>query len=412
MKIFLAIAWRNIMRNKKRSFITAFAIAFGLIALIFMWSLIDGIYPAMIDNMTSVYMGHVEISRPEYVEQQKLEYAISDEEPVLKAIRENPDIAAWSPRLSVFGLLTYADHSQGIAVVGIDPEKEANFGQLANFVKEGRFIADTDIGGAVIGATLAKNLDVRLGEKVFFLTQGPRSELAYTNLTVVGILRSNVPEIDGGMVLMRRADLIAPEMMDMKAGFTTVAVRMKSHEVMDQATIALNAALPEGVRARTWKEMVPWFEQAIEMDNAFGYLLVFIMMVVVVAGILNTVLMSVMERTREFGIMRALGTKKRQVFLMVTIEAIVLGAIGLITGVIVGIGCVLIAGQTGINLYGSLDPEILGEFYIDPVVYPLLNLEHLLVTCIAVMVMVLIVSLYPARRAARLAPITAIKTLG
>lgn len=412
MKVFFAIAWRNIMRNKKRSFITAFAIAFGLIALIFMWALIDGIYPAMIDNMTSMYMGHLEIARPEYVDKPKLEYAITDEEPVLRAIRENPDIDAWSPRLSIFGLLTYADNSQGVAVVGVDPEKEANFGQLVSFVKEGHFLEDADVAGAVIGATLAKNLDVRLGEKVFFLSQGPRSELAYMNFTVVGIMRSNVPELDGSLAFVRRADLLSPDMLDMPAGFTTVAVRMKSHDVMDSAAAALNAALPEGVRGRTWKEMVPWFEQAIEMDNAFGYLLVFIMMVVVVAGILNTVLMSVMERTREFGIMRALGTKKRQVFLMVTIEACTLGLIGLLSGLVIGVITVLIVGQTGINLYGSLDPEILGEFYIDPVVYPMLHLEHLATTCIAVILMTVLVSLYPARRAARLAPITAIKTLG
>ncbi len=418
MRIFLAIAWRNVMRNKKRSFITIFAIAFGLIFLIFMWSIIDGVYPVMIDNMTGLFMGHMEVSTPEFVDRPALENAIRDGDPVIAAVRDHPNVEAYSPRMRLFGLLSYAENSQGGVVIGIDPELERELGRLDDdeFIIEGRFITSDDVRGAVIGATLAKNLDARLGERIFFLTQGPHQELAYTNLNVIGILKSHVPEIDGSMVFVRRADLTDADVLDMPGAVTDVAIRLRDQNLLEETKAELQSALEghdEQKLVRTWKEIVPWIEQALAMDEAFFYFIVLIMFTVVVAGILNTVLMSVMERTREFGIMRALGTKGWQIATVVSLESVMLGVIGLVIGATCGIVLTLILGQTGLDLYSGIDESFMGEFYFfETRIYPLLNLDHFITTCIAVMVMIVLVSLYPARKAAKLEPVVAIKALG
>lgn len=414
MLIFLSIAWRNVMRNKKRSFITAFAIAFGLAALILMWSLFDGVYPAMIDNMTSMFMGHMEIATPEYIERPALENAVEDGEPLIEAARTHPNVEAYSPRLRVFGLVSYGDNSVGAAIVGIEPELEKNFGRLASdkYIVDGEFISDDDVKGAVIGATLAKNLDVRLNERILFLTQGRYREMAYSLLEVKGIIKTNVPEMDASMLFVRRADLAGSEVLDLPEGITDLAIRVKDQDLLDETQEELQQAVGGKIQVRTWKEIVPWIEQALELDIAFGYIVLAILFIIVVAGILNTVLMSVMERTREFGIMQALGTKGSQIGLVVSLEAIMLGLIGLIFGAIFGTAITLILSQTGIDLYGAMDESFVGQFYMEPIIYPQLSLEHLTINCVIVMIMVILVSLYPARKAAGMQPVEAIKALG
>jgi putative ABC transport system permease protein len=429
MRIFLAIAWRNIMRNKKRSFITAFAIAVGLTALIFMWSLFDGVYPMLVNNMTSMFMGHMQASNPAYVEKPLMENAVVDGEPVLKAIADDKDIAAYSPRLTTFGLVSYGDNSQGAAITGVDPELENKFGKIDEFVgKGGSFLEGKDRNGAVIGATLAKNIDAGLGDEILIVTSNRFNNLSYLGpLPIVGVIDSGVPEFDSATVFVDRQLLAreifvdtsvvftnpAAEITDTSGIFTSVGIMVRDQHKLEQVRDELQKLMPANVKLRTWSEMNPWIQQALDIDVAFGYIILAIVLIIVVAGILNTVLMSVMERTREFGIMRALGTKGRQIFLTVSLESVLLGLLGLAIGAFFGVSLTLLFGQIGLDIYGSVDRSLMGQFYIlDTVVYPRLALDHFITTCVLIMAAVVLVSLYPARKAAKMEPVAAIKSLG
>jgi len=429
MRIFMAIAWRNVMRNKKRSFITAFAIAVGLTALIFMWSLFDGVYPMMIENMTSVFMGHIEISDPRYVEKPILDNAIVDGGPILEALAANPDVESYSPRLTTFGLVSFGENSQGAAIIGIDPELDRNLGLIDDFVQEGgTFFEGDDRYGIVIGATLAKNVDAGLGDEVLLVTSNRFNNLAYLGpLPIVGIVKSTVPEFDASTVFVDRLTLAREifvdtsvvytnpdaEVTDIAGVLTSVAVRVKDQHKLEQVRDDLQQLMPPNARVRTWSEIAPWFKQALDIDVVFGYIVLAIVLIIVVAGILNTVLMSVMERTREFGIMRALGTKGWQIFTTVSLESVFLGLLGLVIGSVCGIGLTLIFGQIGLDLYGSFDESMMGQFYIlDSVLYPTLALDHFIITCVLIMVAVVLVSIYPARKASKMEPVAAIKALG
>lgn len=429
MRIFLAIAWRNVMRNKKRSFITVFAIAFGLVAMIFMWSLFDGVYPMMVENMTSLFMGHMEVSRPEYVEKPLLENAVVDGRPILDVLAGSAEVEAYSPRLRVFGLATYGENSQGAAIIGIDPELEKKLGKIDDFVqKGGSFLEGEQKNGIVVGALLAKNLDVGMGDEILLVTSNRFNNLSYLGpLPIVGIIKSNVPDIDGSTAFVLRERLAEEVFVDSSVEYTNpdarvtdtsgvlteVAVRIRQPEKIEEVKAELQKLLPQGVVLRTWREITPWIEQALEVDVAFGYIVLFIVLIIIVAGILNTVLMSVMERTREFGIMRALGTKSWQIFITVSLESVMLGLIGLVVGSLFGIVVTLIFSQVGLDVYGSIDKSLMAQFFIfESTIYPRLNLQHFLTTCLIIMAAVVLVSLYPARKAAKMEPVAAIKTLG
>jgi putative ABC transport system permease protein len=466
MHIFLAIAWRNVMRNKKRSFITIFAIVLGVTAMILLWSLFDGIYPAMIDNMTSLYMGHIEISDSLYIEKPNLENTIVQGKPALEIIESNEEVLAYSPRLRAFGMVQYGDKVQGVAFVGVDPAREAAFGKLDDFISAGRWLEDDDEDCVVIGTVVAKNLDIGLNDVITPHTINRWEDFAnLMNMTVVGIVKTNVPDIDGSLLFMNRHELATalfdpagievsdPSILP-KYGpsgvFTEIAVRLKDQQhlqkvkeeisqllaeryapLQEERRVELKAGLagasgfekealegdldspePRTPIVRTWNEMVPWMQQAMEMDYAFGYLILLIMLIVVVAGILNTVLMSVMERTREFGIMRALGTKGGQIATVVSLEAVMLGLLGMFIGAVIGVAVTLVLSATGIDFTGMIDESFIGQFYMEPKFYPSLNISHLAINCAIIMSMVIIVSIYPARKAAKMVPVEAIKALG
>lgn len=429
MRIFLSIAWRNVMRNKKRSFITAFAIAIGVTAMIFMWSLFDGLYPMMVENMTSLFMGHMEVNAVAYVEKPLLENAITDGESTLDIIASTPGISSYSPRLTTFGLASYGENSQGTAIIGIDPELEAPLGKIDESVQEGgSFLSGADRMGVVVGAKLAKNIDAGVGEEILLVTSNRFNSLSYLGpLKIVGIFKTGVPEMDSSTVYVDRR-LLAGEVFDdsgveytnedakvknLDGIFTSVAIRAENMETLEQLRDQLNSKFPKDVRARTWQELVPWVSQTMDIRQKFGYVVLSIVLLIVVAGILNTVLMSVMERTREFGIMRALGTRRGQIFLTVSLESVFLGLAGIVIGLALGVIITLLSGHYGLDIYASIDEDLMGSFYmLESKVYPLLNLEHLFQTCATILIAVFVVSIYPAYKAARMEPVKAIKTLG
>jgi putative ABC transport system permease protein len=427
MKTFLSIAWRNVLRNKKRSMITIFAIGFGLMAMIFMWGIYDGLTPLMIDNMTNTFMGHMEISTSEYVDKNQLEFAITDGAPLLEALTDVEGLAAFSPRLQVFGLLSYAENSRGGAIIGIDPEMEAQLGRIDDSIEEGgRFLSAPN--ELIIGSKLAENLGVGLGDEILIVTSNRFNNMSYLGpMPIVGLVNTGVPEFDSNTAFVDRkmlaeavfidssVEYLNPEVeiVDPNQVMTSIAIKLERSDELPEIAASLGTIVPENKLLRTWKEIAPWVDQSIALREAFGYFLLGIVLIIVIAGILNTVLMSVMERTREFGIMRALGTKGRQIFLMVSMESIMLGVVGIVIGSVAGLLLNIIFNKVGLNIYGTIDQELMGQFYmLDPMVYPQINLDHFLSTCLIILISVVLISLYPARKASKMEPVNAIKTLG
>ncbi|MFA5260950.1 MAG: FtsX-like permease family protein [Candidatus Omnitrophota bacterium] len=408
MFTFIKIALRNILRNTKRSLITVSAIGFGLGALIFIWSFVEGAHKQMIENYTSYLTSHILIHKKGYHEKSTLETYIKSPGPMLSGLKQDPRVAAASPRVRADGLLSSSESSAGILIYGVDPEPEKGVSRLSQLVKSGSFLrADSD-KDIVIGASLAKNLNVGLGDKVVIMSQALDGSIAAGAFHILGLLDTGVEEIDKGVVLLPLKETQALFVMD--DGISEIAVRLKTASQAEPIAHDLAKNLPsDKLEILPWQDVSPMMEQWIEFDNAFIWIIVIVVMIVVSIGILNTVLMGVLERTREFGILLALGTNHKQIIAMVAWESFFLGVVGSLAGLIIGSSLSLYFSKAGIDL--SLFTSAMNSFYMDAFIYPVLHPGYVMISVILVLCTSMIVSIYPAWHAAHLKPVEAIRSI-
>jgi ABC-type lipoprotein release transport system permease subunit len=400
----LPLAWRNILRHGRRSLITITAIATGLTALLFLWGFNDGVHNTMIRTVQATFVGSLQIHRPGFFTQPRLDLHMHHPEAVIAAL-ETAGVTRWAPRLQSSALAAGADTSAGILLVGVEPRHELAVTGIAAKITRGRFLAAEDSYTCILGAVGARNLEVDIGDPVILLAPGRDGALAAERFTLVGIMSSGVPEIDHGMVL---APLVAvQEMLSMHERLTHV-VAIVPEARLNQVTVDLRRTLgSQGLEVLRWDDMFPVMREWVVLDNTFFYVLLGVVLVIVVAGVLNTVLVSMLERQHEFGILMALGTRSVEIGAMVAAESLILGAAGMLLGSLAGLGLVGLYGRIGIDL--SAMSELLTRSYLDPVVYTEINTDHLLVTLLAVLVATSAAALYPAWKASRLQPVEAMR---
>ncbi|MBF0532575.1 MAG: ABC transporter permease [Candidatus Omnitrophica bacterium] len=407
MVTFIKIAWRNIVRNKKRSLITISAVGFGLGALIFIWSFVEGAHVQMTENYTSLVTGHIQIHQKGFLQQAKLETNMAGYPALLAKIRNMPSVVAVAPRIKAVGLISSTEASAGVEVIGVDPTEEKKLSRLAARIKTGQFLGETTDQDIVIGAALAKNLNVVLGDKIVVMSQALDGSIASGAYRVCGLMDTGAEEIDKGVVLITHA---AAENLFAMAGRTSeLAVRIKNVKDAKPAALQISEQLPSSFEVLPWQTVSPVLQQWIEFDEGFIWIIVFVVMIVVAIGILNTVLMGVLERTREFGILLGLGTQRGQIISMIAWESLFLGLIGCLAGLILGLTLSLYFHHAGIDL--TVFTAALNTFYMDALIFPRVNFSQVVFSLFLVLSTSIIVSIYPAWLAARLKPIDAIRSL-
>ena len=407
MTTFIKIAWRNILRSKKRSLITISAVGFGLGALIFIWSFVEGSHKQMIENYTSYVTAQVQVQKKGYQATQKLENYLEHPQEIIRKVKTNPNVIAVSPRIRGEALMSSADSSVGVMVLGINPAAEKQVSVLHKRLKKGKYLS-TDDTQIVLGAGLAKNLNVDLGDKVVLMGQALDGSIAGGAYHVAGLIETGAEEIDKGLVLITRK--AAEDLFVMNGKVSQIAIKLNDVKNSDRTAAELTTLLhnPQ-LEILPWRKVSPILQQWLEYDATFVWIIVMIVMVVVAIGILNTVLMGVLERTREFGILQAIGTKGGQIILMVTWESIFLGSIGTVGGFLLGIGLTGFFGQKGIDL--SLFTNALNAFYMESIIYPTINWQAVWISVGLVLVTSFVASFYPAWYASRLEPVEAIRSL-
>ncbi len=408
MFTFIKIAWRNIIRNKKRSSITLSAVGFGLGALIFIWAFVDGAHKQMIENYTSLISGHIQIHAKGFHQKEQLETYITQPEEIKKSLKTNPNILSFTQRIKAAGLVSSSEHSAGVYILGIDPKHENKVSTIYKKIIEGAFLQENSDKEIVLGAGLANNLNVGLGEKIVIMSQALDGSIAAGAFHVKGLLDTGTEEIDKGIVIITHK--AAEELFVMQDKTSEIAIRLKNVENAQHVSTIINQKLNSSeLEILPWQEVSTVLEQWIEFDNGFVYLIIIVVMIVVAIGILNTVLMGVLERTREFGILLALGTKRKQILAMVAWESLFLGLIGSFFGSILGILLTIQLGKTGIDL--SMFSNALTSFYMDPYIYPVSEIGHVVISVSLVLTISVFVSIYPAWHAANLKPVEAIRSI-
>jgi putative ABC transport system permease protein len=405
--LFTHMAWRNVWRYRRRSLLTIMTIALGLAFNIFMRAIGDGFHEQMVDNSVRAQIGHIEIHRAGYQNDPALRKTLPDPQRVRMALKDLPHVRGWSLRVLGDGLASTAENSAGVQIVGIDPQAEQSVTTIYRTIIQGKY-PDSDEGHWILlGERLAQTIDARLDDKIVLLVQGSQGDMQAQLFRVRGLFRSGSPDLDRGVVFIGRSD--AQMLFVIDGGLSEAAILLDNSRSVDETVATLKSRLAgEPVEILPWYSVEPFLRQFIDLDDAFFYIIATILFVVISVGIVNTVMMSVFERVHEFGVMMALGVKPRQVVGLVVLESAALGLAGILAGALLGSGLSIYFAGAGINLSRyAQGASALG--ITTSIVYPVLTARNLVLSDLAVFAVVLLVSLYPARRAARLRPVEAIR---
>ena len=407
--VLVALAWRNVRRNKRRSAITILAIALGLAALTFLWAFLDGMNNEMVENTTRYFAGDAQVHLEGYHADQTLDLTIPEAAPVLEAITHDPDIVAATVRLDGKALASHGDKSRGITLAGVVPRDEARVTSLFNAVESGAPLHAADSTGALIGADLANALDARAGDEIVLVGQAYDGSLSSTRVLVRGVFRTKIDEYDGYMIVMPlgavREFLAAP------GGATAIALRVRDRGRLDAVLTRLGDDLGARYEVIGWPTLLPKVAVSVRYHEVVGYVVLVVFFVVVAAGVVNPVLMAVLERTREFGVMLAVGMSRAWLARLVVWEAMLLGVVGLTLGNALGLGAGFYFGRVGINLseYESGMRVMPG---LADVVRPVVRLERSVMLSLLIFAIACLAASYPALKSARLEVVEAIRGLG
>jgi putative ABC transport system permease protein len=399
------IAWRNVWRSKRRSIIMITAIALGLWGGIFAVGIFTGMYDTMVSSAIDRDLTHIQLHAQGFRDQRLIGMAIPDPETIANTIRAIPGVRAVSARTIIEGMGASPTSSQGLNIIGVDPAVERSATAIARRMVEGKFFEGAERLPVVIGRKLAEKLSLKLRAKLVLSFQGPDGSIQYGAFRIAGIFDTESTTFDQTTVFVRRSDLAG--LIDTVL-VHEIAVRLATNDSLEAVRRILVARYPS-LQIDTWKDLAPELKLAETADVSMAIFLGVILLALVF-GITNTMLMSVMDRVREFGVLMAVGMKRGRVFGMIVLETLFLSITGSALGVGLGAASVSWTGRSGIEL--SWFSEGLSLYGISSMLYPVVHSPVYGTLGVMVIIAACAAALYPALKAIRLRPATAIATFG
>jgi ABC-type lipoprotein release transport system permease subunit len=409
--MILRLAWRNIWRHPRRSGLTMAAIAFAATLLIFIITLQFGSYDMMIDNNLRMLTGHFQVQRTGYLDKPKMRTTIPNAQTVAEELRQIEGIIDISVHANGFALVASQERTYGVQVLGVEIAHERNLSTIPGRVQMGQFLSHDNAQEIIIGGALARNLKVNVGDELTLLGSGHDGSIAAAVLPIVGIFNSGMAELDRNLIEMPLATF--QDIFSM-ANTAHVLVGMAENldnleTVLPQVRAHLEKPQHEDLVALDWNVLVPGLHQMIQADMANGWFMYGCLILVVTFSILNTFLMAVLERTREFGIMLALGTKPMFIGKLVMLESLLLTLVGLSIGLAIGTAITLYFYVYGFSYPGM--EEIGAQFGLTDAVTPQISVFAFTIGPVAILLFTMLASLYPALRIRLLKPVDAMKSV-
>jgi putative ABC transport system permease protein len=414
--LLVKISWRNLWRNPRGTLLTALALGLGLALLLISLGLLDGGHEQTIADGVRFGPGHVVVQAKGYQDSSSDELllpaqAVSDVQGFLKTGNIKHKVRGVSPRLLATGLLSTSASSAGVRIVGVIPEDERGVSLVPLRMVEGTYLTSNDkLSGVVIGDELARKLELKIGSKAVLMTQaltqagaetGTGDEMNSTLLRVSGIFRTGLQAIDANMIYLPLSS--AQALLGVTDDrVTQVALLLAQEGDSPLVARALRKQL-EGspVEVLTWRESLPMLAQILGLDHAFNYIMNGVILAMVGLGILNTILMRVLERRYEFGVSKALGLRPRQLAIMVVGESLALTAISLALGLALGLSVQHYFATAGLDLRWIFKTGLPPALVFDPILYSRLSVQRIVWSVSIVFAMATIISFYPAFKAAQ-----------
>ncbi len=410
--LWIKLGWRNLWRAPQRTAIELTSLAGAVLLAMWMVSMQAGMYPKMIEEGTRMGSGHVGFYRSEYLELRRINLTFPAEELVAR-LEAEPGVKHAFPRLQVPGLARSSRESRGAVMIGLDFAREKGTNPLLKdkHLVAGRWPKEGSLKEAVMGVKLAEELGLKLGRKFVWMAQDKNGEMASRLFRVRGFLKTGIADIDKAMVFVPRP--AAAKVLGAPGEAHELAVLLSDYRQVENflpRAESLAAALSD-VSAVPWQKAMPQIADGIRLDRASGYIFLTLILVIVGIGIANTLLMSVLERIREFGLIRGLGLGGEGIVRMILAEAVVLGLVG--SGIGVALGTMLVGYQ---SRYGMDFSAVIGEkgqefggVLIEPIIYPGWDWPRVAVIVAIMCTIALIASIYPTLKALEIRPAEAMR---
>jgi ABC-type lipoprotein release transport system permease subunit len=401
--ILFQLAWRNLWRNHRRTFIMLSAIVLGTWAMIFMTALMRGMVTEMIKDGISAMPGHVQVHHADYQDDPSIANLIPISDTELTAAFDAADFRIWASRVRVPAVITSERESRGVTLLGIDPKYERDLTFVNYDEVVGQFLSASDDTGVVIGRKLSETLDTRVGKRIVLMSQDPDNEIVDRGFRIIGLFDANVEAFEESYVFAGKATL--QKMLRIGDQVSELVVVGDDYRNVEPTFEQVSALIGDRAEVRRWTEVDGYLGAMLNVMDGFVLVWIIVIFLALSFGLVNTLVMAVFERVREIGLMLALGMRPIIILGQIIAESLMLLALGLFVGT-------ALAWATVQPMKDGVDLSIVGEgmemYGMSSTLTPELLVSDIILANVVVLVLGFFASLSPAWRAAHYEPIEAI----
>ncbi|MDP7567870.1 MAG: FtsX-like permease family protein [Flavobacteriales bacterium] len=406
MSTLIKIAWRNVWRNKIRSGVVIISIVLGIWAGLFVMAMTLGLNEQRMNGAISTYLSHIQVHDTQYSKEQNINYYIQNKEKILNKIESDNNIKAYAKRTIVTAMAANSNGSYGVQIVGINPAEEKKLTSISDKLIEGTYLNKFKRNPIIIGNALADKLNLNLRSKIVITLQDINSNIVSTSFRVEGIFRTSSSMFDEATLFVKMDDL--EQITGLSGQIHEIAILANSIDNTEKIKSNLNKDIL-GSKAETWSDIAPELGYANEMMSRFIYIFMGIIFLALAFSIINTMLMAVLERRKELGMLMSVGMNKSRIFSMITLETLFISALATPIGMLLSFWTISYFGEVGIDL--SAVAKGLESLGIGTRIYTFLPRQlYINITFLSLLV-TFVSALFPARRALKLNPVEAIKAL-
>ncbi|MEA3338481.1 MAG: FtsX-like permease family protein, partial [Chloroflexota bacterium] len=409
----LIMAWRNVWRNWRRTVIAGIAIALGLTLILFFDGMLNGMDEALYGNTVRLQGGNVQVHAPGFREKSNSLplLPLADPGATVEAALAQTNVIAVSQRIRTGGMVSSREGTLPVAITGVEPEQEAPVSLAAENVVQGRWLEANDEDVLLIGQAMAERLEVTIGDRVTLVGRATHQQMRRRTMTIVGIYDIGIPDVEKSLVYVSLLE--AQTLFDLRDQATEIAIYLAQVGQEPPVVEMLQAALP-GYEVDAWDTLDPSLKEMMEMEDQMMGIFGLVILLIAGVGILNLMLMAVFERTREIGLLAAMGLKRREIVALFLLEGVMIGLLGALAGCVLGGGIGAYFGRVGIDLMaiygGEVDVSEFGELYglMGDRLYVRIGIGVLAERALTVGVIAALASLYPAWQASKREPAEAL----
>ena len=409
--MIIQISWKNVWRNKARSLVIICAITIGLFGGIFAYALMLGGTLQRVDNAIKNETANLQLHNPAYLLEEDIKNTIINPKEYLDYLEQSPEVMGISDRLKSSAMISTAYASSGVSVNGVYPEKEMKTTRLFESLTAGEYLKESDLIPIVIGDKLAKKLNADISDKLIISAPSADGKVVYGAYILKGIYDTDNNMFDGMQVFIKKCDLAELIGVDENTS-SEIAVSLYNSDMTNTFITSLKDKFlteieDESIIIRSWKEIDPMLSMMVDLMSNMGWIFVVVILIALIFGIINTMLMVVLERVREIGMLMAIGMNKFRVFAMIMWETVFLPVTGGIAGMLFSLGFITYFKTYGLNL--SVVAKGMNSLGFSSVIYPEAPISFYIEVSVMIVITAILASIYPALKALKLHPAEAVR---